>query len=499
MRILIVDDDRLARQGLAAVLSEQLPDAELHEAVDGLAMVEAVRKLKPEVAVVDVDMPRLDGLSAVERLAQYEHEHETSFVVLSAHADFSFAQRGITLRVSDYLLKPAEPRRLIDAISKALTDREARLQRNKSLFGSQVSSLAQSLFSGHARPQPPPRDDPAARADPDSRFTYLAAAVFRDRAPEMVAADDFPAELVDSAPENAVAFAVRLSPPGARTETALLMTRAVAGAELTAFLDAVCQEASDAGTLVSAQWARASSAEAAFAGVEDVLRAPGLRLRGRPGRAVAVLAASPERSEPYCAGLEAMFEAAHAADEVRFLTAVEQLRATASAWPRELGLPDVAGFATILLGHPVQWSHPRVFFDSLATLGPRVGRRSAGTAASRIRRIQEYLAENFAEPVSLAGVAKRFDLSPTYLSALFHEKSGKTFLAYLTELRIAHARKVLEDDPEVQVRELAALSGYASTRHFSQVFRRLTGQYPSEYVPDRRDDEMSSGGPGHSH
>src|SRR5690606_41351163 len=65
-----------------------------------------------------------------------------------------------------------------------------------------------------------------------------------------------------------------------------------------------------------------------------------------------------------------------------------------------------------------------------------------------------------------------------------YAKTGKTFLAYRTELRISYARQVLESDPEVQVRELAALSGYTSVRHFSQVFRRLTGSYPSKYLEE---------------
>lgn len=499
MRILIVDDERLARQGLASLLAEIVPMAELHEAADGLAMVEAVRELKPEVAIVDVDMPRLDGLSAVEQLAQ--HEHETSFVVLSAHADFRFAQRGITLRVADYLLKPADPDHLRAAVAKALADHEARRQQSAGIFSSHVSSLAQSLHSDPARPRL--HAESPVDAGGESRFTYLAAAVFRDRSPEVVPADDFPSELVDHELDGAISSPVRLSPPGARTETGLVMIRAATGTELAGLLDTACRDASGDGALVSAQWAQAPSAEAAFAQVEGALRNPELRLRGRPGRAVAVPEATSERSTTCCTNLEAVFEAAHLADEVRFLTAIEQLRATASTWPREIHLPDLAGFASTVLGHPVQWSNPRAFFDSLTALGPRVGRRSTGTAASRIKRIQEYLAENFAEPVSLAGVAKRFDLSPTYLSALFHEKTGKTFLTYLTELRIAHARKVLEGDPDVQVRELAALSGYTSVRHFSQVFRRLTGHYPSKYAsavsdgepPGRSPSSSSASGP----
>ncbi|MDQ2624619.1 MAG: AraC family transcriptional regulator, partial [Actinomycetota bacterium] len=281
-----------------------------------------------------------------------------------------------------------------------------------------------------------------------------------------------------------VVAAVRASVPEARTPVGVVVVRHPQHEDVAELVDLACRHHSGDGPMLTAFWAAGSSPAEALAPLEPYLLEPSLRLLGRPGRAVPAPDLPGQLVSRYCAGIDAVFEAVHLADEVRYRAAVEKLRTLGASWPRELRLADVASFTSARLGYAVQWSHPRAFLDQLTAFAPRVGKRSSSPAASRIGRIQEHLAENFAEPLSLASVAKRFDLTPTYLSALFHAKTGKTFLAYLTELRISYARQVLESDPEVQVRELAALSGYTSVRHFSQVFRRLTGSYPSKYLEE---------------
>jgi two-component system response regulator YesN len=475
--ILLVDDDRLARQGLAALLSQLMPEAELCEAADGIEMVEAVRSRHPEVAIVDVDMPRLDGLSAIEVLAQAEHE--TSFVVLSAHADFSFARRGIQLHVADYLLKPADPAALVEAVRHAAAEGRRQQREREAVFRTEVNELVKARL----------RPDRAEHEQLDGsgatgEFVYLAAAVFADGPADAVSTLDVTESLVaDISGRRRLVAAVRTSAPDARTPVGVLMVRHPAGEGLARIVDGLCQDRPGCAVL-SAFWSAGPSPEAALAAIEPTLLDPSLRLLGRPGRALPVPVAASAVAARCCAALDAVLEAVHLADQVRYTTAVDQLMAVGTPWPRELALGDVATVVSARLGYPVPWGNPRKFFEALADFAPKVGRRASAPAASRISRIQEYLAENFAEPLSLASVAKRFELTPTYLSALFHAKTGKTFLAYLTELRVAYACKVLEADPDVQVRELASLSGYTSVRHFSQVFRRLTGSYPSKYVEE---------------
>ncbi len=492
MRILIVDDDRLARDALASILTELVPAAELQQAADGHSMITAVTQWHPELAIVDINMPRLDGLSAIEELTRVGLD--TEFIVLTAHAEFDFAHRSIKLPISDYLLKPTDPTELVSAVARSLENRHKRCRELAAVFATETAALVHSRLRVAPRDPLPHAENGRSAAGTPPQAWYLGAAVFRERAFGASASSDFPGiichgRLVET---PRLCTAVRTD-TGQGPESAFVLVRTIPGDQTVATdLDVECQAISSSDELTSALWVSAPHPEGVLDRLRDALLQPELRFRGRPGRATPLPAdlAEPSQTTAFCQELSAVFTAARAADEVRYLTAVNRLAKQHAEWPRSLRLGDISGFAEGVLGQPVEWGHPAALYRSLARLGPQIARQS-GTAASRIGRIQQYLAEHFAEPLTLVGVARKFDLTPTYLSALFHEKTGTTFLAYLTELRISHARRVLENDPEVRVQELAALCGYASARHFSQVFRRLTGSYPSKYAG--QDEETSDG------
>jgi two-component system response regulator YesN len=83
--------------------------------------------------------------------------------------------------------------------------------------------------------------------------------------------------------------------------------------------------------------------------------------------------------------------------------------------------------------------------------------------------------------ISAAAAAEVFGLTPNYLSSLFHEKTGKRFVDYLTEVRMIHAQKILDGDPDIAIKKVAQMVGYISSRHFANLFKKHTGHYPSDY------------------
>jgi two-component system, LytTR family, response regulator len=110
MRVLVVDDEAPSRRRLIRML-EQLGDVEVvGEAVDGAQAIERVRATAPDLVLLDIDMPGLDGVAAAERLAG------TAIVFTTAHAEH--AVRAFELRAVDYLLKPISLARLEEAIAR---------------------------------------------------------------------------------------------------------------------------------------------------------------------------------------------------------------------------------------------------------------------------------------------------------------------------------------------------------------------------------------------
>ncbi|WP_409346217.1 response regulator [Paenibacillus sp. MBLB4367] len=92
-----------------------------------------------------------------------------------------------------------------------------------------------------------------------------------------------------------------------------------------------------------------------------------------------------------------------------------------------------------------------------------------------------YIEAHYANPhLSLFDAAELIGLSHPYLSRLFKEEMGKTFVEYVTELRINKAREIL-GDPDFKVYEVAGAVGYTEYSYFVRVFKRVVGHSPSDY------------------
>lgn len=118
LRVLIADDHAMFRSGLRAALDTQ-PDIEcVAEAADGHSAVQEVRRLRPDVAVIDVRMPLLDGLRATETILG-DPGNTTKVVLLTTYDQDSYVHRALRAGASGFLLKSLPPEELIAAVRVA--------------------------------------------------------------------------------------------------------------------------------------------------------------------------------------------------------------------------------------------------------------------------------------------------------------------------------------------------------------------------------------------
>jgi DNA-binding NarL/FixJ family response regulator len=113
-RILVADDHPLVREGLRVALSDEEDLVVCGCAADGQSAVEMCRELTPDVIVMDLTMPRLDGLSALRTITE---EHPGALVVVvSAHDDRSHVRAAMEAGASGYVLKGTPTEELADAL-----------------------------------------------------------------------------------------------------------------------------------------------------------------------------------------------------------------------------------------------------------------------------------------------------------------------------------------------------------------------------------------------
>jgi DNA-binding NarL/FixJ family response regulator len=114
IRVLIADDEAMMRAGVRAIL-ESDPEIEVvFEAADGRAAIDGVQRHRPDVAVLDIRMPGLDGLGAAAEIA--ETAPGTRVVILTTFGEDDYIERALAGGALGFLLKAADPRELIAGV-----------------------------------------------------------------------------------------------------------------------------------------------------------------------------------------------------------------------------------------------------------------------------------------------------------------------------------------------------------------------------------------------
>ncbi len=115
---------------------------------------------------------------------------------------------------------------------------------------------------------------------------------------------------------------------------------------------------------------------------------------------------------------------------------------------------------------------------------PEEGEEPEELGKARMGKVTEmilnYIQKNYMYDISMQEVARVMNYSEAYFCKLFKQCFSKNFTSYLTEYRVAEAKKMLEE-PTVNVKDVGKSVGYMDSNYFARVFKRITGQTPTEY------------------
>ena len=136
-RILLADDHPLMRQGLRHILSQHADFEVVAEAGSGLEAVEAVQRLQPDIAIMDIAMKELNGIEATAQIAK--HSPHTAVLILSMYSDERYVLRALKAGARGYVLKNSAGDELVEAVLL--------VRRNKPFFSPAVAQIVQDRFT----------------------------------------------------------------------------------------------------------------------------------------------------------------------------------------------------------------------------------------------------------------------------------------------------------------------------------------------------------------
>jgi DNA-binding NarL/FixJ family response regulator len=158
IRVVLVDDEAMIRVGLKMVLSGE-PDIEVvGEAADGAEALDVVARAAPDVVLLDVRMPRMDGLEAARRLVR--SHPDAKVVILTTFDEDEYVASALRAGVSGFLLKVAPPEHLVEAVRTVASGR--------GLLDPAVTLRVIAAFASAGPPDAPSAPSAAGAAPPAS-------------------------------------------------------------------------------------------------------------------------------------------------------------------------------------------------------------------------------------------------------------------------------------------------------------------------------------------
>ena len=149
IRVVVADDQDLVRTGLAMILNAQ-PDIEVvGEATNGAEAVDIARRLRPDVCLLDIGMPKMDGIEATKALAGPEVEDPIPIVIITTFDRDEYVYGALKAGARGFLLKDADQDLLVQAVHAAAT--------GDALVAPNITARLLQTFANTERPSSPPQ------------------------------------------------------------------------------------------------------------------------------------------------------------------------------------------------------------------------------------------------------------------------------------------------------------------------------------------------------
>jgi YesN/AraC family two-component response regulator len=517
-QVILVDDEYYVRKSIQNRVDWGKLGCEIiAEAENGVRALELINEFEPDIVLVDIMMPEMDGLELI-RLARMISP-ETQFAILSGYDDFLYTKEAIKLKVTDYIKKPVDVAELERAIKEMIRLIEASsLERQRfseledqarDLTGLKIErALNEVCASAEAAP---------ALQELLGDGTYAWIILYHAASPESASAQaqdrlklDLQRHLQAVHSPNCYAAANEADANEIRLLISAASAEAVARTAEALFDFLNSHPATDQAAhfwLVYSQPAPVSGLYNQYTDSLWTLKAKILNPHKGPQPSQGVNAPRQDEINTVLSLLESIKRIIavrqfnkldHVLDQLfsdRLITSPQVLEDALFylygffreyALRYNVKLPEE--YALSMTG-----SHALLQYDSLQSVKEQVSSllfmfvcEGCPIDDEHITsQVKKYIEENYAEKISLKSIAGLFYLNASYLSSLFKQRTGVNLNKYVETIRIDRAKILLTSLEDATVNDIASMIGYADPNYFTKAFKKRTGMTPVEYKTAR--------------
>ena len=117
-KILIADDEGIVRESLKFIIDKDFSDCEIYLAKSGRQAIELAEENRPDIALLDIQMPGINGLSALREIKSMNPKIRA--LILTAYDNFDYAKEAIELGATDYIMKPIDRKKIVEELTKLM-------------------------------------------------------------------------------------------------------------------------------------------------------------------------------------------------------------------------------------------------------------------------------------------------------------------------------------------------------------------------------------------
>lgn len=498
MKILIVDDEIIERQGLQAILQRGFPDVSIAQAKNGRVAIELVEQSPPNLILMDIQMPGMNGLETIQVIrANYPH---IKYVMVTAYDQFDYAKQAIQLGVADYILKPSKASEIVATVGKVIKQIEAeQLQLAETVAQKETLTKTMALIETDIVTQL--LFDHVHEIHTEELVQLLGTTMTDEQFVIVIVIPQSYEHLYSAIKEKA-------------RESANCWVGALYGQQLPiiAFREARTSFRSQAVSLARAllQLLKPAQLEGWFIGIGSLVSSlTQLRQSYQEALMAAMDSTLPVKYRFY-EDTPVLADTTYQVDKpfidyVRlgqwdkvktqlfdFIKRLEhsgtdlliiQQRTLETLWLVSRLLAE-AGIVSETPLFTFQAKDTRQLVTEAGRLLERLVQshrdHHAQLQPDAMQQLKQYIFAHSHEQLSLDMIAEQVGMSPFYISKLFKEQLGVNYIDYLTECRIDHAKKLMQQ-VEYSLKEIAFEVGYHDPNYFSKVFKKSTNYSPKEY------------------